>query len=91
MIYSRNLENLSPMYPDVIDNVKELAPPGVKNFIIDSELVAYDKNLEKILPFQTLSQRSRKHITKADLDNHVAVFAFDLLFLNGEPLITKTL
>ena len=79
------------MYPDVIDNVKELAPPGVKNFIVDSELVAYDKNLEKILPFQTLSQRSRKHITKADLDNHVAVFAFDLLLLNGEPLIKKTL
>jgi DNA ligase-1 len=51
MIYSRNLENLSPMYPDVIDNVKELTPPDVKNFIIDSELVAYDKNLEKILPF----------------------------------------
>ena len=51
MIYSRNLENLSKMYPDVIDNIKDLAPEGVNNFIVDSELVAYDKNVDKILPF----------------------------------------
>jgi ATP-dependent DNA ligase len=30
-------------------------------------------------------------VTKADLDNHVAVFAFDLLYLNDEPLLLKTL
>ena len=30
-------------------------------------------------------------MTKADLDNHVAVFAFDLLYLNDEPLLLKTL
>lgn len=51
MIYSRNLENLSKMYPDVIENIKELVPMDVKSCIIDSELVAYDKNVDKILPF----------------------------------------
>jgi len=35
--------------------------------------------------------RSRKFITKADLDNNVAIFAFDLLYYNDEPLIFKTL
>ena len=30
-------------------------------------------------------------MTAADLKNHVAVFAFDLLYLNNEPLLVKTL
>ena len=30
-------------------------------------------------------------VTKEDLDNHVCIFAFDLLFLNGERLLNKTL
>lgn len=51
MIYSRGLENMSKAYPDVIDNVKEMAPAHVKNFILDCELVAYDVENEKILPF----------------------------------------
>jgi len=42
MIYSRNLENLSKAYPDVIDNVINFVKPDVQNFILDSELVAYD-------------------------------------------------
>ena len=66
-------------------------PPGVDNFILDSELVAIDEESEKLLPFQTLSSRSRKHVTAEDLKNKVAIYAFDLLFLNGEPLIRKTL
>jgi len=38
-----------------------------------------------------LTCRSRKHVTKADLENHVAIYAFDLLYLNGESLLTKSL
>ena len=51
MIYSRNLENLSTAYPDVIENVIGLIPESVKNCIIDSELVAFEIETEKILPF----------------------------------------
>ena len=51
MIYSRNLENLSKAYPDVIENVIEFAPDDVESFILDSELVAFDIEQEKILPF----------------------------------------
>lgn len=68
-----------------------MVPADVDSFIIDSELVAYDTEAKKILPFQTLSKRSRKHVTKEDLDNKVAIFAFDILFLNGESLLDKTL
>jgi DNA ligase 1 len=56
LIYSRNLENLSKAYPDVIENIKDIVKQlDVDNFIIDSELVAFDVEKQKILPFQTLS------------------------------------
>ena len=53
MIYSRNLENMSQAYPDVLDMVREVADASkmVDNFILDSELVAYDIEGDKILPF----------------------------------------
>ena len=44
MIFSRNLENMTVAYPDVIEIIRELAEacPKIENFIIDSELTAYD-------------------------------------------------
>jgi DNA ligase-1 len=43
-IYSRNLENMSVAYPDVLEIIREIAneKPDIDSFIIDSELVAYD-------------------------------------------------
>ena len=51
LIYSRNLELLSRSYPDVIENIIAFTPPHIENYIMDSELVAYDIEKEKILPF----------------------------------------
>lgn len=43
-IYSRNLENMSQAYPDVLDIVREIAgeKENLTSFILDAELVAYD-------------------------------------------------
>mmetsp|Transcript_7498 Transcript_7498/g.12667 ORF Transcript_7498/g.12667 Transcript_7498/m.12667 type:complete len:107 (-) Transcript_7498:886-1206(-) len=56
-IYSRNLENMSVAYPDVLEIVRDVAncSGGVDNFILDSELIAFDMENDKILPFQTLT------------------------------------
>jgi DNA ligase 1 len=54
-------------YPDVCQMLAEHVSPTVKSFILDAELVAYDPINKKILPFQLLTQRSRKHVTKEDL------------------------
>lgn len=91
-IYSRNLENMSQAYPDVIEIIKEVANAGVQvdNFILDSELVAYDTEQNIILPFQTLTQRSRKHVNEKDLKTKIAVMAFDCLFFNGVSLLENT-
>ncbi|KAJ2469973.1 tRNA ligase, partial [Coemansia sp. RSA 2320] len=45
----------------------------------------------KIRSFQTLSSRKRKVGDESEITVGVCCFAFDLLYLNGEPLIRKPL
>jgi DNA ligase-1 len=49
--------------------------------------VAFDKTQGRVLPFQTLSTRKRKAAGAEDVSVQVAVFAFDLILLNGESLM----
>jgi len=42
-VFSRNLEDMTETYPDVIELMKENTPSTVDNCIIDSEIVAYDR------------------------------------------------
>ena len=46
---------MSQAYPDVLDIINELAEENsLKDFILDSELVAFDTENNKILPFSNL-------------------------------------
>lgn len=56
----------------------------MKSFVIDAEAVAYDLETKKLLPFQDLSRRKRKDVRTEDITVRVHLFAFDLLYLNGE-------
>lgn len=91
LIYSRNSENMTDKYPDVIQFVKETLCDGIESCIIDAELVAFDQTTEKILPFQVLSTRGRKNIIVEDIKVNVCLFAFDCMLCNGKPLVTETL
>ncbi len=42
-VFSRNLENMTETYPDVVDFMKENVKKEVQSCIIDSEIVAYDR------------------------------------------------
>jgi len=57
---------------------------SVNSFVIDAEAVAYDLETKKLLPFQDLSRRKRKDVRTEDITVRVHLFAFDLLYLNGE-------
>jgi len=57
---------------------------GTKSFVLDAEAVAINKDTAKLMPFQELSRRKRKDVKVEDILVRVCLFAFDLLYLNGE-------
>lgn len=92
MIYSRNSENHTQKYPDIIEYLPRVYQShSIKSFILDCEVVAYDTKLNKIMPFQQLSHRKRKDVKSSDITVQVCLYAFDLLYLNGESLLSHTL
>ncbi|KAL0589769.1 hypothetical protein ABG067_002318 [Albugo candida] len=92
-IFSRNFENTTERFPDVRSKFLDAISGSetLKNCIIDAEIVAIDRTTRKRLPFQVLSTRSRKNVRIEDIKVAVCVYAFDLLYLNGESLLSKPL
>jgi DNA ligase-1 len=86
-IYSRNLEDNTAKYPDIVQNLPKAMEAGTESFILDCEVVAFDRTKQQILPFQILSTRARKSVELADVTVQICLFAFDLLYLNGQPLV----
>src|SRR5699024_10251050 len=64
-IFSRNSEDLSKKYPDVLAKLNTWIKPGISSFVLDCETVAWDTVNKKVLPFQQLMTRKRKDV-KAD-------------------------
>jgi DNA ligase-1 len=118
-IYSRNSEDDTPKYPDIIkslphafntclgqstlvaadadeskeqttatatssDSTSTSSEPFIRDFILDAEVVAWDRVQHKIMPFQELSRRKKKDVEQSDITVQVCLFAFDLLYLNGQ-------
>lgn len=59
-IFSRNQENNTSKYPDIISRLETCKTKDVKSCVLDCEAVAYDLENKQILPFQILSTRKRK-------------------------------
>ncbi|KAG1449406.1 hypothetical protein G6F56_008651 [Rhizopus delemar] len=66
-VYSRNSENMSGRYPDIMNAIQKWLKPTTESFILDCEAVAWDKEAKKILPFQVLSTRKRKDVKEEDI------------------------
>ena len=83
-IFSRNSEDLSKKYPDILAKLDTWVRKETKSFVLDCETVAWDLVEKKVLPFQQLMTRKRKDVKVEDVKVKVCVFAFDMLFYNGE-------
>ncbi|EAN31294.1 DNA ligase I ATP-dependent (dnl1) family protein [Theileria parva strain Muguga] len=89
-LFSRNMENLMEKYPDVVEHFKKSIKPDLEECIIDCEVVPVDDE-NKILSFQSLSTRKRKDVNPNNVSVRVCLFLFDILYLNGESLVTEPL
>jgi DNA ligase-1 len=81
---------MTQKYPDIMKKIAQITKPGVASYVLDCEVVAYNPQEKRILPFQILSTRKRKDVTTASIEVEVCLFAFDLLYIDGQSLIEKT-
>ncbi|KAJ9502759.1 hypothetical protein H2202_001881 [Exophiala xenobiotica] len=88
-IFSRHLEVMTDKYPDLVALVPEIRGDGVSSFILEGEVVAVDRNSGELRTFQTLTNRAKKDVDIGTIQIDVCLFAFDLMFLNGEQLLDR--
>lgn len=90
-IFSRNLENMTESYPDLVAHIEKLHSENASSFILDCEIVAFDKKTKKILPFHQLTTRGRKNVNIDEISIHVCMFLFDIIYLNGKNICSLNL
>ncbi len=89
-IFTRNLENVTLMFPDIAEAVKKEV--RVREVIFDSEGVGIDPKTGCYLPFQETIKRKRKHgIEAAAKEIPLKCFVFDVLFKDGKSLLSSPL
>ncbi len=89
-IFTRNLENVTPMFPDVAEAL--LKEAKAEEAIFDGEGVGVDPKTGRYLPFQETIQRKRKHgIAEKAKEIPFKCFLFDILFKNGRSLLAVPL
>ncbi|KAK9865080.1 hypothetical protein WJX84_011403 [Apatococcus fuscideae] len=88
-LFSRNCEDKTAAFPDVVEAVQRNATDGINGLVLDAELVAVDRSDGKLRlrAFQELSTRARGGVTTDQVTIHVCVFVFDLLYVDGESLV----
>lgn len=81
-LYSRSLENVSYMYPDIVEGIiREIKADEI---ILEGEAIGFDEQTGSFLPFQETVQRKRKHgIEEKAKEIPLKLFAFELLYADG--------
>ncbi|MEM0148804.1 MAG: ATP-dependent DNA ligase [Candidatus Micrarchaeaceae archaeon] len=87
-IFSRRLERITPMFPEIA--AAALSEINAKEAILDGEAISYNEVTDEFRPFQETIQRKRKHgVEDMSKEMPLHVFAFDLLYYDGESYINK--
>lgn len=82
-IFSRNLERTTPMFPELIEAVRQQI--DAREAILEGEAVAVNEETGEIYPFQVTVQRKRKHGVEEMMREYpLVLFAFDLLYADGQ-------
>ncbi|MEM2956291.1 MAG: ATP-dependent DNA ligase [Candidatus Pacearchaeota archaeon] len=83
-LFSRNLERMTHMFPDVVEGIKKQVK--LKNAILEGEAVAFNEETGEFFPFQVTITRKRKYkVEEMAKEFPLVLFSFDLLY-NGKDL-----
>jgi DNA ligase-1 len=83
-IFSRNLESMTEMFPELVAAASSLR---VKSVILDGEAIAYNPDSEEYVPFQETTARRRKEGIEEFVDRvPLRAFIFDVMFQDGSDL-----
>lgn len=87
-LFSRNLENMTHAFPDLVDAVVDEV--HAKSVILEGEAIAFNPTTNEFLPFQETTKRRRKYeVEEMAKKLPLALFAFDVLYLNGKDVCEK--
>ena len=83
-IFSRNLESMTEMFPELVAAAAALK---VRSVILDGEAIAYNPDSEEYVPFQeTTARRRKENIEEFAEQAPMRAFVFDVMFRNGSDL-----
>ncbi len=87
-LFSRDLNDISTAFPEVVDHFRGLAPEPI---VMDGELCVFRDGV--VQTFNDLQQRMGvKKPGRKLLQTHPVTFvAFDLLYINGQPVLNEPL
>jgi len=87
-LFSRNLEDVTVMYPDIVEGV--ITQVQAKEAIFEGEAIAFNPKTGEYLPFQETVQRKRKYDIAAMAQKvPLKLIVFDLLYLDGISYIDR--
>ena len=85
ILFSRRLENITDQYPDGVEYIRKHVK--AETAIVEAEAVAIDPETGEMKPFQELMHRRRKYGIKEAMEEHpIALFLFDVLYVDGQDL-----
>ncbi len=88
-LFSRNLEDVSYMYPDIVMGIQQEI--NAEEIIIEGEAIGYNPHTKTFLPFQETVQRKRKYdIEEKAKEIPLKLFVFELLYHDGASYINES-
>lgn len=85
-LYSRSLEDVTFMYPDLVEGIKH--DITADSLILEGEAIGFDEYTGNFLPFQETVQRKRKYdIEEMSKSIPLKMFVFELLYLDGKSYL----
>jgi DNA ligase-1 len=80
--FSRNLERTTPMFPEIIEGVRQQV--RAREAIFEGEALAINEETGELYPFQVTVQRKRKHgVEEMAREYPLVLYAFDLIYADG--------